>query len=396
MDEQDHQDIDKEFVIEATMSELRAQPPKSKVQEIRRLWMEKRDEEGVLASERWYEMDAKPLAVAWRGRFLQRLRRNDEALLLFDQASRAGIGEPWFHISYVKALSLRGRDEDAAEYLASAIQKGKPESNGHLYDMQEGVNRRLGRWDSAKESDRLALKWRMDYQPFGRASILQKLISSLGVHLYLEIGVNDGSTFLKLDAPKKIAVDPFFKIPGGFENTDQEQWFQLTSDEFFLAQGGWLQTNPPDLVFIDGLHTYAQSLADVYNALKYLRPGGVIVMHDCLPTSEAAAAPTTDRARELRGLAGKGGAGGAWMGDVYRTILRLRSFNAELEVCVLDSDCGLGFVWPGKPESMLSLSEDQVRALSYHDLVKNKESLLNLKTTDWFDSFLAGLRRLDA
>ena len=84
------------------------------------------------------------------------------------------------------------------------------------------------------------------------------------------------------------------------------------------------------------------------------------------------------------------------MGDVYRTILHLRSFNADLEVCVLDSDCGLGFVRPGKPESMLSLSEDQVREFSYHDLVENKESLLNLKTTDWFDSFEARLRRLGA
>lgn len=364
------------------------------VENIHYLWSIKRYEEGVLASAQWYEKSGKPLALAWGGRFLQRLSRNSDAIKLLEKAHEADVKAPWLCVVYATALIKEERFEEANEKLSGAIKKPSPKAAGALLDLQQQVFRHLQQWDLAQQAGLRALEWQMKEKPFARASILHKLIRKLGVHNYLEIGVNDGSTFLRLEAPIKLAVDPQFRVPGGFWDCEQERWFPVASDEFFRNQADWLEKNALDLVFVDGLHTYDQSLADVRNSLKYLRPGGVIVMHDCLPTSEAAAAPTMKEARLLRGLKGDGFAGGPWMGDVYRTILHLRSFSPDLEVHVLDSDCGLGIVRPGKPQSLLSLSETQIRHFSYQELVSRKDFLLNLKSPEWFNRFLENLPKL--
>ncbi len=70
----------------------------------------------------------------------------------------------------------------------------------------------------------------------------------------------------------------------------------MTSDEFFANPPEILIEKGIDLAFIDGLHTYEQSLRDVENCLKYLNPDGIIVMHDCLPSSEAEALPSLEKA----------------------------------------------------------------------------------------------------
>lgn len=358
---------------------------------IKKLWKDKRFQDGVLVSDEWYKNSGNAKALAWGGRCQQQLNRHEEAVQLLDIAYAADIKLPWLFAVYVKSLIKLGRHTEACNKLSDEINKSEPDSRGSLYKLHQEVYRHLKQWDLAKEAGLLSLASQMRDKPYSRAVILQKLINKMGVLNYLEIGVNDGSTFLKLEAKTKLAVDPRFKVPGGWEDNENEHWFEITSDAFFLSQKEWLQENPLDLVFIDGLHTYEQSLADVLNSLQFLRPGGLIVMHDCLPTSDAAAAPTIQQARTLRGLNGKGGAGGPWMGDVYRTILHLRSLNPELHVCVLDSDCGLGFVRPGQPDSMLSFDEHQIRTFSYQELTKDMEYLLNLKPVSWFDDLLGSL-----
>jgi len=65
----------------------------------------------------------------------------------------------------------------------------------------------------------------------------------------------------------------------------------MESDTFFVQEKLRLSEHGLDVVFIDGLHTFLQSLKDVQNSLRYLNANGVIVLHDCNPLSEAAAFP---------------------------------------------------------------------------------------------------------
>ncbi|MBP0574550.1 class I SAM-dependent methyltransferase, partial [Mycobacterium tuberculosis] len=53
---------------------------------------------------------------------------------------------------------------------------------------------------------------------------------------------------------------------------------RMTSDAFFATN-----TENFDVVFIDGLHEYAQVRRDVVHALGCLAAGGWIALHDMLP-----------------------------------------------------------------------------------------------------------------
>jgi len=80
---------------------------------------------------------------------------------------------------------------------------------------------------------------------------------------------------------------------------------------------------------------------------------------------------------------------GAWTGDVYKTIIHLRATRPDLFVAVVDVDHGIGIVKPGEPENVLDLSPEEIRNLTFKDLVKNKEQLLNLKPKEWFWNIIA-------
>ena len=165
------------------------------------------------------------------------------------------------------------------------------------------------------------------------------------------------------------------------------RYFEQTSDDFFSSQADMLRTNKPDIVFIDGLHTYEQSLKDVLNSLTFLADGGVILMHDCNPLSEAAAYPAGSfedvTSLNLPTYAG------AWNGDVCKTIVHLRTLHRDLEVCVLNCDHGIGVVRKAVPENTLNLSASDLRNMSYHDLAADRERLLNLKSPEHFNDLVA-------
>ena len=72
-----------------------------------------------------------------------------------------------------------------------------------------------------------------------RLEVIQKIVNKIDCKTYLEIGVRYGSVFLKINAPKKIAVDPKFQIPFYkklffIKDFFKNKYFQKTSDSFFL------------------------------------------------------------------------------------------------------------------------------------------------------------------
>jgi hypothetical protein len=229
-----------------------------------------------------------------------------------------------------------------------------------------------------------------------RTDVVQAFVDGRGLRIYLEIGIRSGHTFLRIRAGRKLAVDPsprlgtFKRIRWWLRNPSnlRSRMFRMTSDEFFSGHAGLFADSGLDIAFIDGLHTYQQSLRDVENCLALLNAGGVILMHDCSPPSEAAAAPagSPDEAAQ----SDLPGWEGMWCGDVYKTILHLRSRRRDLRVSVLDCDNGVGVVEPGQPESMLDLSLETIRALGYLDLEANRREWLNLKSPEALPSLVAG------
>ena len=230
-----------------------------------------------------------------------------------------------------------------------------------------------------------------------RVYIIQNIIDKIRAKTYLEIGVRDGECFLRIRGPRKIAVDPCIAITSRkkrkfiFRNLANifNRYMEMTSNEFFSRESLSLKNEGLDVVFIDGLHTYEQSLADVENSLQYISRNGVIVMHDCNPQSEAAAHPASTTA-EGENLSVPGFAG-EWNGDVWKTIVHLRSLRKDVNVIVLECDQGLGVIMKRDPESNLSYTREEINNLTYKDLDQNRNALLNLKPLDYFEKLLSAL-----
>jgi hypothetical protein len=232
-----------------------------------------------------------------------------------------------------------------------------------------------------------------------RIEVIQKFIDARKAATYLEIGVNTGACFLKIRAPYKIGVDPNFIIPWGRRikyfvknpSNFNNRYHETTSDAFFEANGELLRERPPEVAFVDGLHTHEQSLQDVRNILKFMREDGVIVMHDCSPP-HAAAAVRAGSYEEAKAMSPPGWTG-AWCGDVWKTIVYLRAMHEDLDVMVLDCDRGLGIVRKGRAQSALPFSPQDIAGLSYPDLEANRREWLNLKPPEHLQELLRGLKR---
>jgi SAM-dependent methyltransferase len=188
---------------------------------------------------------------------------------------------------------------------------------------------------------------------------------------YLEIGVHTGVLFLHVRASAKVGVDPEPQIPPlkwalHPNSVTRGRIIGAPSDVFFaaLSPGGHF-----DVIFIDGDHSFRQSLRDVENALGVLAPGGVIMVHDCDPPTPAAASPDP-----------LGAGDGPWCGDVWKTIARLRATRGDLRVKVLDTDCGIAVIERGESET-INLDPGLLPSMSFEDLQADRERLLGL--TPW-------------
>ena len=229
-----------------------------------------------------------------------------------------------------------------------------------------------------------------------RIEVINTIIEKKGKSLtYIEIGVRNGKCFFFIDARRRIAIDPLFVIERrtywNAYKTRPWQWlhdsfFPVTSDEFFKNKRALLQKARPGVVFIDGLHTYDQSLKDAVNALEFIDTGGIIIMHDCNPTSEAVAHPAEsyEAAKNMNLPNWRN----VWAGDVWKTIVHLQTM-AGLEVFVLDTDFGLGIIRKSAgTRARLGLSHEQIKQLSYADLEINRVEYLNLKPKEFFIDFV--------
>ena len=179
-----------------------------------------------------------------------------------------------------------------------------------------------------------------------RSAVMQGMLDLFEAPRYLEIGVDQGETFHALDAASKVAVDPAFKfLPP--PNTDAVQYFPVTSDEFFASHLEAHRTF--DVAYLDGLHTFEQTLRDLLNAALRLGPDGVIVIDDVLPTSYHAAMPSLDQAFQVRdhlALSNQALVGdNSWMGDVYKLAFFVQTFMQQFSYATVQENHGQLVLW---------------------------------------------------
>lgn len=182
-----------------------------------------------------------------------------------------------------------------------------------------------------------------------RGAIINHLITLYDFRDYLEIGIGKPE-FLhnKVIAQNKTSVDPNPSVPATYN---------ITSDEFFEKNDAQF-----DLIFIDGLHTGDQVERDINNALEVLRQGGIILLHDLNP-------PDAFHARDEYEVNGRFP---PWNGTSWKGFARHRKQSPDLEMYVIDTDYGVGFIRPGR-QTLYEGPVDQ-----YEDLAADRINLLNL------------------
>jgi hypothetical protein len=228
-----------------------------------------------------------------------------------------------------------------------------------------------------------------------RIQIAQAALNAAGRGNYLEIGVRKGESFIPLRAARKWGVDPDPHLNWkrlaksrliSLLYLKHQEIFKETSDEFFKKHDRLLRKHGIDVSLIDGLHSYEQALRDVLNCLDYLKPNGVILMHDCNPANEIMALPAAGyaeiAARNIPNWAG------LWCGDVYKAVIHLRAMRDDLNVFVLDCDYGVGVVSRGHSAEKLSHSERDIQEMDYGFFEKNRKKLLGLRPPDYIYEFL--------
>lgn len=175
-----------------------------------------------------------------------------------------------------------------------------------------------------------------------RPDVINNVLSLFLSPAYLEIGVNQGQTFLEVQAASKVAVDPSFAFDYRQHASGSVAFHEVTSDVYFGC------ANPGrvfDVIYLDGLHTFSQIVRDLVNALSCLRDGGVIVIDDVLPNSYHASLPDEGLAARIRERFMPGSQDYSWMGDVYKVVYFVKDFVAQYSYATVADNHGQLVVW---------------------------------------------------
>ena len=187
-----------------------------------------------------------------------------------------------------------------------------------------------------------------------RYDIINAFISSRKYKDFLEIGTDRGETYYAVKAEVKVSVDP---------DPATNPTHCMTSDDFFAQNKAHF-----DIIFIDGLHECNQVYRDIRNALSCLAPGGTIILHDCIPTTEA-----------MQAHHDTSQSGYAWTGDVWKAFVKYRS-ESPYETYTVNTDFGCGIIDTHLSKwSDTSVLPQDMDKMTYSDFASHRNEWMNIK-----------------
>ena len=208
-----------------------------------------------------------------------------------------------------------------------------------------------------------------------RAMVMRRLLALYDEPRYLEIGVARGRTFHKLTATaaQMVAVDPMFRFDA--EDAARERpharYHEVTSDEYFGSIVG--PDEQFDVIYLDGLHVFEQTLRDLLNALHHLQPKGVIVIDDVRPPTYLASLPDRESFFRVRDWLGSDDR--RWMGDVFKVLFFVDTFCQQLSYRTISNNHGQAVVWRRRRTAVTERDAAQIAALDFAQLVAGEEVL---------------------
>jgi hypothetical protein len=195
---------------------------------------------------------------------------------------------------------------------------------------------------------------------------INTLAKRLSASRYIEIGLQRGYTFENIDIDTRVGVDPaplfdVEKLPVGVSV------FAVESDTYFASLTPEVAF---DIAFIDGLHTFEQTKSDVFNALRHV-PTGVLLIDDTVPSDEIAAMRNIDESYAQRRKMASDDP--RWMGDVWKLVVYIDRHLPQLDFrTIVGSGNIQTLVWrrdqPGKSISEPSWDDNgAIAGLNYRE-----------------------------
>ena len=161
-----------------------------------------------------------------------------------------------------------------------------------------------------------------------RHEVNQGILDRFASPAYLEVGVAQGVTFHAVQAASKVANCTYY---------------EMTSDIYFSNAKD--PADKFDVVFLDGLHVFDQTLKDLLSATACLNPRGVIIIDDVIPASHAAS--IADPERFLAFQRARSDPDQTWMGEVYRMAFFVAAYMPFFRYATVQENHGQMVLWPG-------------------------------------------------
>lgn len=197
---------------------------------------------------------------------------------------------------------------------------------------------------------------------------------------YLEIGIQYGKNYKKIECDLKVGVDPEPLIDRS--ERDQLNIFYITSDDFFQVC-----TMKFDCIFIDANHSYEYITKDIKNAIKILNPNGVILLHDTQPINERSTVLYKNQNKNQYGE----------MHQAYITFTMLQALEKTFNCYIIPED-GIGVIDTHfdiplqgldndtKVDKYIQLIQKSVNRLYDYDITKlDKYAVISLFRIGWPD-----------
>ncbi|MGO8861447.1 MAG: class I SAM-dependent methyltransferase [Acidimicrobiales bacterium] len=194
------------------------------------------------------------------------------------------------------------------------------------------------------------------------------MAKGLGASRYLEIGLARGQTFENIDVGIRVGVDPaprfdIARLPVGVSV------FAVESDTYFASLAPWMTF---DLAFIDGLHTFEQTKADLLNAFRHV-PDGALLIDDTVPSDEIAAMRYRSEADAQRRKMASDDK--RWMGDVWKLVVYINGHLPQLDFrTIVGSGNIQTLVWRHQPGTQVSeplRDSEDVAGLNYREFFRD-------------------------
>jgi len=186
--------------------------------------------------------------------------------------------------------------------------------------------------------------------PF-RRKIISEIVDYFKFDSYLEIGLRDpDSVFNHIKCKIKYSVDI---------NPDSKPLYCGSSDSFFsqskIIDIKW------DCIFIDAWHVADFVYRDLVNSVKHLNDGGVIFLHDVLPSKYEYTLES----------------GNVQCQSTWKVIPYVLKHHPELRICsITDGNAGIGIVVKGNRTETLDINFNQF--YDYYLMDKNRKLSQNI------------------